>query len=68
MAHLIFSLYAAGAELTITFQFLYKLPNSYMLNFRKINDIQLIKMLVVGYNKLRIGGNCTVNKLVVIRI
>lgn len=39
-----------------------------MLNFRKINDIQLIKMLVVGYNKLSIGGNCTVNKLVVIRI
>lgn len=39
-----------------------------MLNFRKINDIQLIKMLVVGYNKLSIGGNCAVNKLVVIRI
>lgn len=65
---LFFSLYAAGAELTITFQFLYKLPNSYMLNFRKINDIQLIKMFVVGYNKPGIGGNGAINKLVVIRI
>ena len=37
-----------------------------MLNFRKINYIQLVKMLVVGHNKLGISGNGAINKLVVV--